>query len=148
MSNPLPGSGLIVPVLDANKNLPSDTRVNESNLPEYLKQLNVVTPEQLAEVGGLTFAQVEQVVANARADVLAQVATMLDSLGKQIVHFNQPIPATVATIEHNFNRSPVSVSVFSLDYSTQWEFVELSFPDANHVTLTFDDATSFVALVL
>lgn len=148
MSNPLPKSGHIVPVLDAEKGLPWDTKVRESNLPEYLKQIRVVTPEQLAEVGGLTFGQVEEVVAQARADVLAQVTTMLQGLSKQVVRFNQPVPTTVATITHNFNRSPVSVSVFSLDYSTQWEFVDVSFPDANHVRLTFDDATSFVALVL
>lgn len=140
--------GHIVPVLDSQKRLPADTKVRESNLPAYLQSTNVVTPQQLAEVGGLTLDQVGAVVAQARADVLNQVSSMLQGLGQQIIVFNQPVPTTVATIEHNFNRTPVAVSVWSLDYSTQWEFFEVSFPSTNHVRVTFDDAIPFVALVL
>lgn len=64
------------------------------------------------------------------------------------VLFTQATPATVWTINHNIGRSPISVTVYSLDYEVQWDeyVVGLVSDDVCHIT--FDDPTSGVALIL
>ncbi|AZS07892.1 hypothetical protein SEA_KABOCHA_39 [Gordonia phage Kabocha] len=125
---------------NGNRLLPDTVKVRPPNLPEYLQE------DQLG--GGVSVAEVNQLIAQARADVLAQVNAMLQNLPTPHVAFifNQPVPVNVVTVEHNLGRRAVAVTVYSDDYETQYEFFEVYPVDENRTTLSFDDATAFVAV--
>lgn len=138
-----------VPTVDSQNRLPASTKVRESNLPGYLQPGSVVTPEQLENVAGLTPETVAQMIAQARADVLAQVNAMLQNLPAPQSAFiiNQPVPVATVTVEHNLGRRAVAVTVYSLDYETIYEFAEVYPQDENTAILSFgNDPLAFVAI--
>lgn len=60
----------------------------------------------------------------------------------------QEDPVTVIDIEHLLNREgPVLAAIYSLDYSIQWDGVGVQPMTKDKVRLSFEDPTSFVALI-
>jgi hypothetical protein len=59
----------------------------------------------------------------------------------------QSTPATVWVIPHGLGRRALDLAVYSLDYSVQWDGVELTPTSTTTCTLTFDVATAGVAYI-
>lgn len=76
----------------------------------------------------------------------APVETFSAAQGVQYVH-TQTVPATVWTVQHNLNRRPSAVTLFSLDYATQWDEYGVLHLDVNSLRVTADVAFAGVALV-
>lgn len=66
--------------------------------------------------------------------------------GFQYTH-TQATPATVWTVQHNLNRRPTAVAVFSLDYATQWDEYSIFHVDDNRLYITADLAFPGIALI-
>lgn len=141
---------LRVPILNPNLDLPKAVNVLEESLPDYLKQAKVASKDDLAEIDGVTVTQVQQLISQARTDLLEQMQDMVAGvLGRSGYLFRQDEPVSTVVLQHDFDRDgPVSVTVYSLDYSFIWEFYEVHRLDRNRVQLTFDDPIAFNAIVL
>jgi len=148
-----PRTGFETPVVkrmpDGTRVFPDSTKIRDINLPARLQPGQVVTPAQLEEVAGITPGTIQQMIDQARADVLAQVNQMLQNLPtpQTVYIFNQPVPTATAVIHHNLGRRAVAVTVYSDDYQTQYEFFEVHPQSDNSVALSFDDPLTFVAVV-
>jgi len=66
--------------------------------------------------------------------------------GGNYVH-TQSIPSSSWTITHSLGLRPVDVTVWSLDYSTQWTNVQIEPLNNNQVRLWFDGPQTGIALV-
>lgn len=127
--------------------LPNSTRVRDVNLPDHLQQGKIVTRDDLEDIQGLDRETALRLIAQARADVLAEVNHLLSTVGRAAYVFQMPVPSASVVVEHNLGREAVAVSVFSLDYLVQYEFFEQTPIDPNRTQLAFDEPISFVALV-
>ena len=127
--------------------LPNTTRVREVNLPDYLKPGHLVTQEGLDAVDAVDLQAVQALSATARADVLAQVNDMLANVQNPAFVMEQSVPAASVIVNHNLGRRAVAVTVYSLDYETQYEFFQVYPIDGNNIQLAFDEPLEFVALV-
>lgn len=139
-----------VPILTPGLELPLSVKVREPNLPDYLKSTSVATKAELALVDGMTPAQVQDILNVSNTALLAQVQGIVAGLsGNRGLLVRSATPVSSMTVQHDFDRDgPVSVTVYSLDYETQWEFFEVHMIDRNTIQLAFDDPTAFNALVL
>lgn len=59
----------------------------------------------------------------------------------------QTTPAAVWTVTHNLGRRPAAVTVFSLDYSTQWDLFAVQHRDINTLLIAPDIPISGIALI-
>lgn len=120
--------------------LPDSTKVREINLPDYLKEDNLGA--------GVSIAEVNALLAQTRADVLAQVNAMLQNLPEPQTAFiySTSTPVTAVTVQHNLGRRTVAVTVYSLDYQTQYEFAEVYPQNDNSAILAFAEPLAFIAI--
>lgn len=59
----------------------------------------------------------------------------------------QSTPATVWTVQHNLGRRPSSITIFSLDYSQQFDGFSILHQDVNRLLVSADVAFSGIALI-
>ena len=141
---------LRVPILSPNYELPLGVKVLEPSLPAYLAHTNVATKADLEDIDGVSITLVNQLITQARADLIAQMQQMVEGVvGRSGYLFTQHDPVTTVDLRHDFDRDgAVAVTIYSLDYSFVWEFFELHRIDRNVVRISFDDPTAFNAIVL
>lgn len=68
------------------------------------------------------------------------------SLQIQYVH-TQADAATVWTVVHDLGRRPAAITVFSLDYATQWDEFSIQHVDATTLYIAADVPISGIALI-
>lgn len=61
--------------------------------------------------------------------------------------YTQNVAASQWTITHSLGQRPVDVTVWSLDYGTQWTNVQIEPLNTNQVRLWFDGQQTGIALV-
>lgn len=135
-----PKTGYETPVVkrmpDGTRVFPDSTKVRPANLPNYLQ------PDQMA--GGISAGEVQQLIDQVRADVLAQVNVML---GNTVHIHNQSTPITSTVVTHNLGRRAVAVTLYSDDYETQYEFAEVYPKNDNQVIIALAEPLAYVAII-
>lgn len=67
--------------------------------------------------------------------------------GSESFEFVQSVPQAVWTVAHNRGSRPASVSLFSLDYSTQYDEFTVHHVDSNQLLISMDMPTAGRALM-
>lgn len=140
---------LRVPLVNELNELPRSIKVLDGSLPSHLKDANLTSAEDLAAAVGLSERRMRSLIDSIRADVLSEVQVLLASLKPQGYVFKQDMEVTQAVLQHDFGRDgPVSVTLFSTDYTIQYEYFDIFLIDQNTVQIGFEEPVAFNAIVL
>lgn len=140
---------LRVPLINALNELPRSLKVLDDSLPDHLRAANLATRTDLSTAIGVSEVAMKTLIAEIRADVIEEVQGMLAAMKPQGYVFKQDMEVAQAILQHDFDRDgPVSVTLFSQDYSVEYENFEVFVLNRNTVQLGFDEPVAFNALVL
>lgn len=139
---------LRVPILTPQNALPGRVKVTDPSLPERLSAGNVATKQDLLEIDGVGASQLDNILTQLRAEVLAEVNGLLELAKAKTFVFRQDMPVAQVILEHNFQwDGPLNVTLWSLDLKTVYEFAQTYVLDENRIQLAFDEPITFQAIV-